>query len=373
MPVVSDDFGPYPVSVVLNGSGYGFVIFQATGTNLLVSNLYVACSSVTAQASCVAYKNNIGAQYRVASTNSGSTGANAGGAFKLKDGEKCIVEWTGGTPGATATATFSGNKIPFDQTSGGSTLEFEDPIAAGDGSLIYPAIKSPNFLTGVSGWNLDRDGNVEFNNGVFRGTLVAGGGTVTVTASGLHISAPPVTVDITSAGMVIDNGTTRVETTETALVVTDLATNQTTVVDSLGLSSDDPTSDLSSAITQGFINLSDGFNQVSTTLGPGNGQFDGEPIPSAQRGQALITAAAANQATVNVVFPTSFATYNDPPTVLANIATTPGAAGAIPRRWNLRTINTTYVGFTVIVYSDDASTATFTNQVIEWTAFGGAL
>lgn len=36
------------------------------------------------------------------------------------------------------------------------------------------AFKSTNFVTGQSGWKIDGYGNVEFNNGVFRGQLIAG-------------------------------------------------------------------------------------------------------------------------------------------------------------------------------------------------------
>lgn len=52
-------------------------------------------------------------------------------------------------------------------------MAFSNPITGGQGALIRPAIKSPNFLTGVSGWTINRDGSVEFNNGVFRGTVTA--------------------------------------------------------------------------------------------------------------------------------------------------------------------------------------------------------
>jgi hypothetical protein len=104
---------------------------------------------------------------------SGSTGAPAFGNIDLIDGETLFVVWSGGDAGATATATFVGNTIPFDQV-GGSEIRWSDPIAANDGSLIFPAIKSPNFVSGSAGWRIAYDGTVEFNNGTFRGTLVIG-------------------------------------------------------------------------------------------------------------------------------------------------------------------------------------------------------
>lgn len=49
---------------------------------------------------------------------------------------------------------------------------FLDPIVGGQ-ALRIPSIRSPNFLTGVSGWTINKDGSAEFNNGVFRGTVTA--------------------------------------------------------------------------------------------------------------------------------------------------------------------------------------------------------
>lgn len=48
---------------------------------------------------------------------------------------------------------------------------FANPIIGGDGTLVYPAIHSPGFVTGVSGWSINRDDTAEFNNLVIRGTI----------------------------------------------------------------------------------------------------------------------------------------------------------------------------------------------------------
>jgi hypothetical protein len=52
-------------------------------------------------------------------------------------------------------------------------MSFQNPITGGQGALIRPAIKSPNFVEGVSGWSIDRNGDAEFNNGTFRGVVTA--------------------------------------------------------------------------------------------------------------------------------------------------------------------------------------------------------
>lgn len=39
---------------------------------------------------------------------------------------------------------------------------FANPIIGGGGSLVYPSIHSPDFVQGVSGWSIDKDGNAYF-------------------------------------------------------------------------------------------------------------------------------------------------------------------------------------------------------------------
>lgn len=52
-------------------------------------------------------------------------------------------------------------------------MPFSNPIVGGE-TLVIPAIKSPNYTAGVSGWRIARDGTVEFNNGQFRGSIEVG-------------------------------------------------------------------------------------------------------------------------------------------------------------------------------------------------------
>lgn len=211
MPQVSDRFGPIYANVTLDGSGNGQVSFQAQGSNIRVTNLFVRVATSTNQAVCKMYKNQVADGNLISITNSGSTGAAAHGAIDLFDGETVIARWTGGDAAAIATATFVGIKLPFSDRPTSTELTWDDPIAAGDGSLIYPALKSPNYVTGVSGWKIDRTGSVEFNNAVIRGTLIAGGGTVVLSNSGLHVDGSNQQYDInTTAGILAralpDNG-----------------------------------------------------------------------------------------------------------------------------------------------------------------------
>lgn len=52
-------------------------------------------------------------------------------------------------------------------------IEFQDSVLAGT-ILVRSAVQSPNYVAGVSGWTINQDGSVEFTNGTFRGSLVAG-------------------------------------------------------------------------------------------------------------------------------------------------------------------------------------------------------
>lgn len=52
-------------------------------------------------------------------------------------------------------------------------MGFRNPLVGGV-TLIRAAIQSNPYVTGVSGWSINRDGSAEFNNGVFRGSLGVG-------------------------------------------------------------------------------------------------------------------------------------------------------------------------------------------------------
>jgi hypothetical protein len=48
-------------------------------------------------------------------------------------------------------------------------------LTQGLGNLAIPQVQSPNFVTGVSGWIIRKDGSAEFNSVVIRGGIVVGG------------------------------------------------------------------------------------------------------------------------------------------------------------------------------------------------------
>jgi hypothetical protein len=50
---------------------------------------------------------------------------------------------------------------------------FSNAVVGGAQKLIRAAIQSPNFLTGISGWIIRKNGTAEFSSGIFRGTITA--------------------------------------------------------------------------------------------------------------------------------------------------------------------------------------------------------
>lgn len=200
MPQVSQNFGPIYQNVTLDGSGNGTVSFQATGSAVRVSNIFFRVATSTAQAVCTIYKGQVATGNIIFNSNSGSTGGNAKGNVDLVDGETCFVRWTGGDAGAIATATFTGQEIPFLDIKP-TNLSFDDPIAAGDGSLIFPAIKSVNYVPGVSGWKIDRDGDVEFDDATIRGSISADGGNITLDDNGITVVGTTQTIQLKDNGL----------------------------------------------------------------------------------------------------------------------------------------------------------------------------
>lgn len=54
-------------------------------------------------------------------------------------------------------------------------MGWQHAIAGGQGNLVAGSFQSPDFVTGVSGWQLTRAGHLEANDAVIRGGLVIGG------------------------------------------------------------------------------------------------------------------------------------------------------------------------------------------------------
>lgn len=170
MPQLPSVFDSYPIATVLDGSGNGTISFQPNGSTVSISRLFVQVSTSVQQATVTLYKGSLNAANAIGTVVSGSTGGLASGQIFVTDGQTLYVQWTGGDAGATATATFSGKQVPFSSV-GNDSITWSDPIAASDGTLVFPAIKSNNYVTGSTGWIVRRDGTFELSGGTFRGEV----------------------------------------------------------------------------------------------------------------------------------------------------------------------------------------------------------
>ncbi len=52
-------------------------------------------------------------------------------------------------------------------------MPFSDPIIGGASTLVRQAIKSPNYVAGLTGWSINKDGTAEFSGITVRGTIIA--------------------------------------------------------------------------------------------------------------------------------------------------------------------------------------------------------
>jgi hypothetical protein len=78
-------------------------------------------------------------------------------------------------------------------------IQFQSSVVAGT-VLVRSAIQSPNYVAGVSGWTINQDGSVEFNNAVIRGSVEAGGGNVRLDMNGLRVLSTVFRFDINNIG-----------------------------------------------------------------------------------------------------------------------------------------------------------------------------
>lgn len=77
-------------------------------------------------------------------------------------------------------------------------IGFQSNVVAGT-VLVRSAIQSPNYVAGVSGWTINQDGSVEFNNAVIRGSIIAGG-KVRLDSGGVKVDGTIYQYDINFTG-----------------------------------------------------------------------------------------------------------------------------------------------------------------------------
>lgn len=92
-------------TVTLDANGDGTIRLSPAGEKWEVTSTYVECSDTTSEAVCKVFRRN---GFPLGGTYSGSSGDANDTRYYLEDGHAVTIEWTGGTPGATATVTLTG-------------------------------------------------------------------------------------------------------------------------------------------------------------------------------------------------------------------------------------------------------------------------
>ncbi len=69
---------------------------------------------------------------------------------------------------------YSGDGTPLTNISNIAPSTIGDGFSPGNTEMVQGALQSGAFETGVQGWQIDAEGNAEFNTGTFRGQLIAG-------------------------------------------------------------------------------------------------------------------------------------------------------------------------------------------------------
>lgn len=100
-------------AVVLNGAGYGTVQFgpDRPNTRWVITRVSVNVSTNTVEPEARIYRSRVSPGLMLSGTFSGSNDTDDGLSETVFPGDFLIVEWTGGDPGATATAAFFGQEI----------------------------------------------------------------------------------------------------------------------------------------------------------------------------------------------------------------------------------------------------------------------
>jgi hypothetical protein len=385
-------FGPIPGSVVLDGSGNGQLTFQPNGKNARITNLFGKVSTVTNQAVVNVYLGQVADSNRVFNNNSGSTGFSANGFIDVMDGQTLYVVWSGGDAGATATATFSGTTVPFGEAGfgGGFHMEANDPIAAGDGSLIFPALKSPNYEAGVIGWKIDRNGDAEFNLVTVRGTLQVDGindssiivwafsgqpqilltpeqtipgwqilpaELVAVTSVGSEVATLSISGPQMLAGLA--TVTPQLNLSEATDASSAFKSQATLQADEIEITAADQNLRLESTSANVQLLAASGFNiRVNRTI---TDTTYGMDIPRRQRGtNSTATGGAGAVSSGTILFPVAYP-LGVIPDVFVNVTNTAGG----PNQWRGNAQSITNTGF-VILYTGPASSFNVTSY---WNAF----
>lgn len=240
-------------------------------------------------------------------------------------------------------------------------MSWTEPILGGGNALIREEMKSPNFVSGVSGWSLDKDGDAEFNSVLVRGTVEATGNK----NSSITLQSNPV-------------GSPSVE-----ILPADFSPNAHPQLDAATVQASSVISGPYGAF-YGHLDLTspgDGTTESSIVLSGGNGvsridvvattvKIQGTLIDQddllylrGQKGNLNITFASSNNFIQGVIFPVAF-----PVGVVPNVHPNINAAAGTTTKWGVRAYAVTNTGFNIWCTSGDGTSSAWAGVNVTWTA-----
>lgn len=242
-------------------------------------------------------------------------------------------------------------------------------IVAGN-TLIAEAIQSQNFLTGVAGWMIAANGDIELNNAVIRGILRAG--------------VPPSYIEVTNnipaelttfygaGGVTIFGAYIRMQLNDFGYMYMIVGADANTAVSELSFATGFVVLPSLALVETNRILFDPATNTVREQFGfanpyqatyfqsSGMNDHNGHDVLFGESGTKLVTFAAATAFSVVVPFSVGFDTQ---PVVMVNLASGPATA----LLWQARAIAVTTTQFTLQL--NGPSAMAFTNFPVQWLAF----
>ena len=246
-------------------------------------------------------------------------------------------------------------------------MPFGNPILAGT-VLARTAMQSEDYVAGVSGWAIFRDGSAEFNNGTYRGRLdITSPDGASVQIDNLPGGAITLFPPSATPPRSFDPASLQASGTDDPVLT---GSGSLTII---GVGYDDgagnaylaPVLVMDSARPSGALGRFRFIRGDVVVEDPYTMKIGVYEVFRGQSGIALVTFAAATSNSTAVVFPTAFPA-GVTPVVTLQIVTGNGNA----TRWNVRPINITNTGFTIFSTRTDAAdpAIAWTNIPIQWTA-----
>lgn len=247
---------------------------------------------------------------------------------------------------------------------------FQNPPVGAQGIIARPVFKSENWVSGVSGWAIFKDGEAEFN---------SLGGSFQITSSGIFFYVPSAGIGNLRMSLTNADGTDPYGN----IYKRGLFINQRQIY-AVGSHSDTVAINPSGGLFPELLFTPAGFSPLAHIIcdGPNNRLVleavggsgakvqANAPFEASQNlyltnssGLLNISFSSMNSYLQDVAFPTPF---NTRPVVYTNIES--GAGETL--KWGSKAINPTTTGFTLELFANDGVVKSWTNRSVSWTAFG---